>query len=93
MYTFAVDGADSFMVIVEVSALLSAVRWSVAGALDPAFARVARRTGEFLPSLENKAVELNRPVSDFRHLWQRVRVQATGPSLKALLHAPLASSE
>ena len=41
MYTFAVDGADFFIVTVEgpASALQSVIRWSVAGALDLAFAR------------------------------------------------------
>ena len=56
---------DSSTVSVEGSALLSAVRWTVAGALDPAFARIARQTGQFLLSPENKAVELNRTVSEF----------------------------
>ena len=67
MYTLAFDDADSFIVSVERLALLSAVRWSVARAFDtdPAFAKLARRTGEFLLSPENKAVELNCPVSDF----------------------------
>ena len=66
MYTLAFDDTDSFIVSVERSALLSAVRWSVAGAFEPAFARVARRTGElFLLSPENKVVDLNRPVEEF----------------------------
>ena len=39
--------------------LLSAVRWTVAGELEPAFARIARQTGEFLLSPEFKSVEFN----------------------------------
>jgi len=59
------DDTDSFTVSVEGSALLSAVRWTVAGALDPAFARIARQAGEFILLPENKTVELNRTVSEF----------------------------
>jgi hypothetical protein len=61
----AFDDADFLTVSAEGSALLSAVRWTVAGALEPAFARIARQTGEFLLSPEYKSVELNRPVSEF----------------------------
>jgi len=57
--------AGNVIVSVEGSALLSAVRWTVAGALEPAFARIARQTGEFLLAPEYKSVELNRTVSEF----------------------------
>ena len=65
IYTLAFDDTDSLTVSVEGSALLSAVRWTVAGALEPAFARIARQTGEFLLSPGNKSVALNRTVSEF----------------------------
>jgi len=57
--------AGNVIVSAEGSALLSAVRWTVAGALDPAFARIARQTGEFILLPEDKTVELNRTVSEF----------------------------
>jgi hypothetical protein len=64
-YALAFGDTDSCTVSVEGSALLSAVRWTVAGALEPAFARIARQTGEFLLSPEYKSVALNRTVSEF----------------------------